>query len=284
MAVSYVPASFEDAVRIRRETGAVPVAGGTDLMVRYRSPAGTLPGFPWPVMFISGLKEMKGMFLEGSEVVIKAGTELAVIEHSEIIHPVLREAVRQMAAPALRNLGTLAGNICNASPAGDAICVLYALGAEVELTSSSRMRRIPIEHFITGPGRTVLKDDELMTAVRIPLHSESASFYRKVGTRKANALSKLSCTGFVTVMENRIADMRLALGAVGPVVVRSAELESQCIDMDLRQFRNHKSDLMKQYAERVTPIDDQRSTAEYRKETTLNLIDEFFKLIEKELS
>jgi xanthine dehydrogenase FAD-binding subunit len=68
------------------------------------------------------------------------------------------------------------------------------------------------------------------------------------------------------------------------VVVRSAELESQCIDMDLRQFRNHKSDLMKQYAERVTPIDDQRSTAEYRKETTLNLIDEFFKLIEKELS
>ncbi len=284
MVKSFIPKTLEEAAAIRRETGAVPIAGGTDLMVRYRNIAGTLPLFPWPVMFISNLNELKGISKEQGTIVIKAGTELSAIAESSLVHPVLRKAVRQMAAPALRNLGTLAGNICNASPAGDAVCVLYALDAEIELTTEKSIRRMMLSEFITGPGKTELRSDELMTSIRIPVLNETVSFYKKVGTRKANALSKLSCTGMLCTENGIITDMRLAVGAVAPVVVRSAELEKSILGMSLKEFTVYEEKLYKSYSELIVPIDDQRSTAEYRKSVACGLITEFFRIIRKELS
>jgi len=284
MVKSYIPKTLTEAAKIRKETGAVPIAGGTDLMVRYRNIAGTLPTFPWPVMFISNLEELKGISKEQATVVIRAGTELSVICESSLVHPVLRDAVRQMAAPALRNLGTLAGNICNASPAGDAICVLYALNAEVELATEKSMRRMLLSEFITGPGKTELESDELMTAIRIPVLNDTVSFYKKVGTRKANALSKLSCTGLFCKENGLITDMRLAVGAVAPVVVQSAELEKSIQGMNFREFSEYEDHLFQAYAELIVPIDDQRSTAEYRKNVACGLIKEFFRLIKEELA
>lgn len=284
MVKSYMPLTLTEAVRIRKETGAVPIAGGTDLMVRYRSIAGTLPAFPWPVMFISTIDELKGVSLEQDTVVIKAGTELSVVSESPLIHQVLRDAVCQMAAPSLRNMGTLAGNICNASPAGDAVCVLYALNAEVELATEKSMRRMPLSDFITGPGVTELRSNELMTAIRIPELKSAVSFYKKVGTRKANALSKLSCTGLLYTKHNKIVDMRLALGAVAPVVVRSVELEKSVYGMSRTEFSTYENELFQLYEKLIVPIDDQRSTAEYRKSTTCSLIKEFFRIVKEELS
>jgi len=284
MVKSFIPKTLTEAAAIRKETGAVPIAGGTDLMVRYRNIAGTLPTFPWPVMYISNLEELKGISKEHDIVVIKAGTELSVVCESALVHPVLRDAVRQMAAPALRNLGTLAGNICNASPAGDANCVLYALGAEIELATEKSMRRMLLSDFITGPGKTELRADELMTAIRIPVHKETVSFYKKVGTRKANALSKLSCAGLLSVENGTISDMRLAVGAVAPVVVRSAELEKSIQGMNIDKFSENEESLFQAYSDLIVPIDDQRSTAEYRKTVACGLIKEFFRLIKEELS
>ncbi|MBL7006325.1 MAG: FAD binding domain-containing protein, partial [Spirochaetia bacterium] len=210
--------------------------------------------------------------------------ELSAIGESTLVHPVLRNAVRQMAAPALRNLGTLAGNICNASPAGDAVCVLYALDAEIELSTEKSMRRMPLSEFITGPGKTELRSDELMTSIRIPELKDAVSFYKKVGTRKANALSKLSCTGILFTENGIISDMRLAVGAVAPVVVRSLELEKSIQGMKLKEFTVYEEELFSAYSERIVPIDDQRSTAEYRKSVACGLINEFFSIIKKELS
>ncbi len=284
MVKSYIPKTLIAAVKIRKETGAVPIAGGTDLMVRYRNIAGTLPTFPWPVMYISNLEELKGICKEQNTVIIRAGTELSAVCESLLVHPVLRDAVRQMAAPALRNLGTLAGNICNASPAGDAVCVLYALNAEVELATEKSMRRMLLSEFITGPGKTELKSDELMTAIRIPVLNDNVSFYKKVGTRKANALSKLSCAGLLCKENGIITDMRLAVGAVAPVVVQSAELEKSIQGMNFREFSKYEDHLFQAYAELIVPIDDQRSTAEYRKTVACGLIKEFFKIIKEELA
>jgi xanthine dehydrogenase FAD-binding subunit len=280
----YIPKTLTEAAKIRKETGAVPIAGGTDLMVRYRKIAGTLPTFPWPVMIISNLEELKGISKEQDTVVIRAGTELSAICESSLVHPVLKDAVRQMAAPALRNLGTLAGNICNASPAGDAVCVLYALDVEIELATEKSMRRMLLSEFITGPGKTRLGTDELMTAIRIPDLVNTMYFYKKVGTRKANALSKLSCAGLLCTEDGTISEMRLAVGAVAPLIVRSPELEKSIQSMNITEFSEAEERLYQAYSDLIVPIDDQRSTAEYRNSVACGLIKEFFRLIKEELS
>ena len=275
MVETYRPQTLEEALKIREATHAVPLAGGTDLMVRYRSWAGTLPGFPWPVLFINHLKELKFIEVRGKELMIGAGATLSEVEHDPQVPKMLRTAVSQMAAPALRNLGTVAGNICNASPAGDTISVLYALNGKVQLSSTRGQREIPIMDFITGPGRKDLAEDELMTAVIIPIESFTTASYRKVGTRKANALSKLSFCGLASVKAGRIDDIRLTFGAVGPTVVRSVETERRIIGLSVEKLKELYSEIRRDYTALIQPIDDQRSTAVYRKEVSLNLLDQF---------
>jgi xanthine dehydrogenase FAD-binding subunit len=284
MVGSVIAASLAEALSFRAETGAVPLAGGTDLMVRYRSGTAAAPDFPWPVVIISSLPELKGIFQSGEGVCIKAGTNLAAVESSGLVHPLLREAVHLIASPALRNLATLAGNICNASPAADAVCVLCLLDAEVELTSLSGSRRIPVTDFITGPGSTLLRADELLTSIWIPPLPPGIPFYRKVGTRRANALSKLSCAGYVRVEGGSISDFRYAIGAVAPTVVRSGDLESHLCGTDAAGFTAIRSGVREAYAALIRPIDDQRSTALYRRETALRLLEEFFSLTLEELA
>jgi len=283
MVESYLPETLEEALRLRGETEAVPVAGGTDILVRYRNIAGAFPRFPWPVIYISGLSELRGIEESDTEVIIRSGTTLAGIAASDAVPDVLRRAVNEIAAPALRNRATLAGNICNASPAGDGIATLYALHAEVELTSSRKMRRIPLESFITGPGATVLASDELMTAVRIPKEAFSLSYYRKVGTRRANALSKLSCVGLAAVDAGIITQFRLALGAVGPVVVSSPLIEELMSGVTGQTFSRRRDEVLSELEPLIRPIDDQRSTAAYRKAVALNLVRDFFDRIEERL-
>ncbi|MCF7941541.1 MAG: FAD binding domain-containing protein [Spirochaetia bacterium] len=283
MVKTYRPENLQEALRIRRETHAVPLAGGTDLMVRYRSWAGTLPKFPWPVLFINHLTELKTMGLREDGLHIGAGVTLSEIEREMEAPQALRAAVSEMAAPALRNLGTLAGNICNASPAGDAVCVLYALDAQVVLTSLSGARTVSVMDFITGPGRKDLNDDELMTDIIIPHANFSHVSYRKVGTRKANALSKMSFCALAKTKLGRIDDVRIAFGAVGPTVVRSWETEKKLLGMDADDLKDHLSAIHDDYDAMIHPIDDQRSTAVYRKQVSLNLLDQFLQNLVKEL-
>ncbi len=283
MVESYLPVNLEEALQLRSEMHAVPVAGGTDILVRYRNIAGAFPRFPWPVIYISGLAELQGIEVRDAEVIIRSGTSLAEIAASEVVPDLLKRAVYEIAAPALRNRATLAGNICNASPAGDGIAALYALHAEVELTSSQKMRRIPLDCFITGPGATVLAADELMTAIRIPSEAFSLTYYRKVGTRRANALSKLSCVGLATIDAGCLTRFRLALGAIGPVVVSTHSMEQHMLGATAETFKERRAAVLGELEPLVRPIDDQRSTAAYRKAVALNLVRDFFDQVEEQL-
>ncbi len=275
MVTTYHPETLEAALKIRKEKHAIPLAGGTDLMVRFRSWAGTEPDFPWPVMFINHLKEIRFIDVQPKEIRIGAGTTLSEVENCSDVPKVLRLAVSQMAAPALRNLGTVAGNICNASPAGDTISVLYALNARVELTSLHGSRELSLMEFITGPGRKDLEDDELLTSIMVPVERFTHTLYRKVGTRKANALSKLSFCGLASIKAGRIDDIRLSFGAVGPTVVRSVESEKKFIGLSIEKLKELYSEIRPDYVAMVQPIDDQRSTAVYRKQVSLNLLDQY---------
>ncbi len=277
MVESYRPRTLEEALSLRKEHDLIPFAGGTDLMVKYQSWRGTLPRFPKDVLFLNHLEELKGIEVKGEDLVIGAGVTLSEVADYSGTPKVLKDAVLSIAAPGIRNIATLAGNLCNASPAGDSICALYALDASVIAESSGGKREISVLEFITGPGRTSLGNDELVTAVKVPLKKAGIQVFRKVGTRKANALSKLSFSAVCEVKGGVVDGIAVAFGAVGPTVVRSVELEKKLTGKKISEIEAEAGGIISDYSAMIVPIDDQRSTAEYRKRVALNLLENFIK-------
>lgn len=152
---------------------------------------------------------------------------------------------------------------------------LYCLEAMLVLARPQGERRVSIDRFIVGPGRTELADDELLLAIDLPLVPFALTYYRKVGTRQANALSKLSFLGLCARDGERISDLRLAFGAVAPTVVRSPELEQMFLARPGADLTAVRRELTEGYAKLISPIDDQRSTAGYRRTVALNLLSGF---------
>jgi CO/xanthine dehydrogenase FAD-binding subunit len=228
----YIPKDFAEALRVRKETGAKPIAGGTDLMVVHRRGTGIVPRFPWPVMIITQLQELKGIHEEDGEISIYSGSTCHEIEASEVVPYQVRKAASLMGAQSLRNLATIGGNVCNASPKGDLPVPLIMLDARVELISATGVRQLLLDDFITGPKTTALQDDELLSRIIIPKPEQPFTYlwYRKIGTRRANAISKLSMCAAVTLdLSGNIIDFRSANGASGPKVARSRSVEELII-------------------------------------------------------
>lgn len=283
MELSYYPENLQEALLLRSNTGAVPFAGGTDLMVRYRNWAGTNPEFPWPVLFLNHLDELKTIIETKEYIEYGASVTLTEILEYNGSPDILKKAISLMAAPALRNLGTMAGNIGNASPAGDTLPVLYALGASIVLQSLSGKRVVLINDFIIGPGKKNLFQDEIIIGIRVPKTVFSFEIYRKVGTRKANALTKLSFVGLCKTKNGVIDDIKITFGAVGPTIVESVTTEKRFIGLNASALNNLKQSIIEDYQVLIQPIDDQRSSAEYRKKVSINLLHQFIEKLIKEL-
>ena len=271
----YRPSTLQDALKIRAGEKTVVFAGGTDLMVRARVWFGVPSRFDLPILYIGNLPELKGITVEGGTVRIRAATSLTDIAEDGRTPEPLRTAILSMAAPAIRNMGTIGGNICNASPAGDTLPVLYAFDAVLTLQSADSQREVLISEFITGPGKTVLRDDEILTEIRFDVPDYDVFVFRKVGTRKANALSKLSFFGMLHFDGDVVGDFRASFGAVAPTVVRSRELEERIIGLSRNDAKSRIDELLAGYSELIRPIDDQRSTAFYRKNVSLRLLKHF---------
>lgn len=254
-------------------------AGGTDLMVHHKARLGLLPSFSKDVVFVDTIKEITQIedSPHGTGIRIGAAATLADIEKSDLVPQILKQAIVKIAAPALRNRATLGGNICNASPAADSLPVLYLLDAKVVLISVNGQRQLPIAGFITGPGKTLLQKGEMLSYIVIPKSDFSQTFYHKVGTRAANALTKLSVVGLAKVEGKLITDCRVAFGAVGPTIVRSLDLEKKVKGQSLKAVQNDEFllKITELYSPLITPIDDQRSTAEYRHQASINLLKRF---------
>ncbi|MDY4609041.1 MAG: FAD binding domain-containing protein [Sphaerochaetaceae bacterium] len=272
---TYVPTSLAEALKIRKETGARPLAGGTDLMVAYRRGIGVKARFPWPIMIISRLQELQGISTgsDGS-CVIGAGTTAAEIAGSPLVPWHVRQAAGRMGAISLRNLATIGGNIGNASPKGDLPCPLILLDAQVELASAGGTRRMPLDEFIVGSKKTLLGDDELITKVIIPAPARPFSYvwYRKIGTRRANAISKLSlCAAMTLDAEGKIIDFRAASGAAGPKIARSRALERTLIGLSLPEMRKQTSEFLDGYNGVISP----HAMPEYRRVSTRRMLEHF---------
>ena len=269
------PITMAEALRIRHEQQVIPFAGGTDLMVLQRSWAGTLPGFDRTILYLGDIAELKLIRQNGGLLEIGAAATLTDLLAHPAVPDILKQAVAQMASPAIRNRGTLGGNLCNASPAADTAPPLYAAGAAVQLQNAAGSRLLPLEAFILGPGRTALAGDELLTSIHLPLQPFNWTLYRKVGTRKANALAKLSFAGLAQIDNQAIGDIRFAFGAVAPTVVRSQEIEALLRGRLIGEIPYLADEISDQYAHLILPIDDQRSSSRYRKTVALRLLADF---------
>jgi CO/xanthine dehydrogenase FAD-binding subunit len=252
-----------------------PFAGGTDLMVLLE--AGTLPRGGYVSLW--GLPELRGVEVTGSAVTLGALTTYSDV----IAHPVLRtefplltSAAAQTGGVATQNRGTLGGNIANASPAADSPPALLVYDAELELVSSRGSRRVPYARFHTGYKQTDLGPDELIRSITIPRGRRGwVESYRKVGTRKAQAISKVCFAGAAVRDGDLVRDVRLALGSVAPTVVRCAHAESAIRG---RTLTHEAVDAAREALARdIAPIDDVRSSARYRLRVAENLLIQFLK-------
>jgi xanthine dehydrogenase FAD-binding subunit len=270
------PAELDELLAFRGRHRATILAGGTDLMVRHRKGAGIPPSLgtrvEGPVLCIDRCDELKIIQATKDFLDIGAGASMAaIIEHPDV-DTSLKEILLQIGAPGLRNVATIGGNICNASPAADTLPFLYAFDAVMHLRSTHGERRVPVDQFVTGPGKTALGDDEILVSIRVPRWSPTVRCLRKVGTRRANALTKVSFSGFADVLAGKVSRIALASGAVAPTVIRFRRAESRCVGADRAQLLSIASDLVDLCEESIQPIDDQRSTAIYRRRVAGNLI------------
>ena len=273
----FIPQSLKEALRIRKEEKAIPFAGGTDLMVKRGRLRGLAPYFEKPVLFLHRVKELMGVKFEEGRVRIGALSTLSEILENRDIPLILKYAIAEIASPAIRNLATIGGNICNASPAGDTLPPLYVMNARVVLSSFTSEREMKIMDFIKGPGSTDLKEEELLKEIIIPVEFFNIVFYRKVGTRKANSLSKVSFAGVARLDDGIIKDIRISFGAVAPTPLRAPEVEEEIIGKNKVKIIATIPDILEKYARIIRPIDDQRSTARYRKTISLKILEYFLK-------
>lgn len=258
-----------------RHPDALPMAGGTDLLVKLRKE--TVRDHR-PLILLSGVEELNGVRDTGREISIGAATPLSRMITDPLAAlraPLLVHAVRTIGGPAVRNMATIGGNIRTASPAGDSLPALYILGAEVELASRAGRRRLPIEEFVLGPGRTQLGNREIITRVLTP-HAGRFPYqsFEKVGLRRSLAIAVVSFAAMLRFSpDGTVAEARFAWGSVAPTVARVPQLEAglagRRLDADAIRFA---ADSVRAF---VSPIDDIRASAGYRRSVASNLLVRF---------
>ncbi len=260
--------------RMAREPGAwKPFAGGTDLMVLLE--AGKLPHRRF--LSIWKLSELRGIELAPEHVTIGALTTYTELKRHEVLareFPLLCQAASETGSVATQNRGTLGGNIANASPAADSPPATFVYDAELELVSHGGARWVPYHGFWLGYKQVDLRNGELIRRIRLPREKNMwKQYYRKVGTRRAQAISKVCFAAGARVNAGRIVDVRIALGSVAPTVLRAVKTEEVLRGEKLTPAAVTSAQEI--LAREIAPIDDMRSTARYRRRVAQNLLAEF---------
>jgi len=269
------PASLGEALRLlASEPGAWrPIAGGTDLMVLFE--AGKLPFHC--LMSLRRIPDLRGITISDTHVTLGALTTYTEIQKSEVLRhefPLLVKAASWTGAVATQNRGTLAGNVANASPAADSPPALLVYDAEIEVISVRASRWIPYAEFHTGYKTSLMAADEIIGHISLPRTTAGCVQYlRKVGTRRAQAITKVALAGLAKMDAGAVARIRIALGSVAPVPLRCVQTE-QILNGRILD-RSVIDEARGAIAAEIVPIDDIRSTADYRRQVAVNLLNEF---------
>lgn len=266
------------AERAARNEKTVLLAGGTDWFVeRHVAPPedeGTLP----LVVDVSRLEALRALSLEGDTLRVGgAVTYLALRKDPRVAGrcPLLAAMARDVGALQIQARGTLGGNLASGSPAADGVAALAALDATLLLRSVRGARRVPLSAFYTGYRRSVLAADEMIEAIEIALAPEGSPFvWRKVGTRQAQAISKVALAGLAVVESGRAKRLGLGMASVAPTVAFLPATRALGLSRPLAEVTD--ADVESAVLADVSPIDDIRSTAAYRRHVAVRLVQRFF--------
>lgn len=269
------PGTLEEALRALEEEGAWVLAGGTDLVNAIKT------NLVRPRLLVSalGIEELAALRWERG-LTIGAAVRLRELELDERVRarfPALAEAIRVIGGTQVRNMATLAGNLCNASPGADTPPILLALGAQVEIASRAgkgepRRQTMPLERFFTGPKRTVLGRGQMLAAVRLPEPSARCGAAFRRLARVSLDIAKINCAAWLERDGERVVAARVALGAVAPTPVRAPAVERAVLGRKAGRelFRAAAG----QVGADITPISDVRSTEAYRRQMAAVLVGE----------
>jgi CO/xanthine dehydrogenase FAD-binding subunit len=248
------------------------LAGGTDACV-YMAEGVCSPEALIDIGAIDSLRGIEIVDGKGGEETIRIGacTTLVDIAASEVLPSCLRQGAQAVGSPQIRNLGTIGGNICNASPCGDTLAPLLTLDARFVLRSASGTRTVASEDFFTGPKRTILGPGEILESIEIPAASRGKkSAFRMIGNRNGQAISQANASVCLTIAGGRMSDVRVAVGSVAPVPLRLAKLEEVLTGTSIEEIR--LAEIRGPILEGIRPIDDVRSSATYRQQVTVSLV------------
>ena len=260
------PRDLTEALDYLAEAPAMLVAGGTDVF-----PAlGARPAPP-RVLDLSGISGLSGIRREAGGWHIGAATSWADIARADLppLFDALKSAARQVGSVQIQTTATIAGNICNASPAADGVPVLIAMEAEVELASAIATRRVPLGAFILGPRRTALRPGEIVTAIWLPDRAGAVSRFEKLGGRSYLVISIVSVAVLLWAEGGAVVGARIAVGAASPVPMRLPAAEAAVTG---RPVSDLAAAVLPGHLARLAPIDDVRASAGYRREAALVLI------------
>lgn len=261
----FQPETLDQAVRDAQVDRVRVLAGGTDF---YPSHGDVLPDFP--ILDLSRVSEISGITRTANGWRIGATTTWSDLIKADLppAFDGLKQAAREVGSIQIQNVATIAGNLCNASPAADGVPPLLTLNAEVELTSFQGQRLVPLQDFLQGPRQTAMTSGELLTAIHVPNSEGMVSQFTKLGSRKYLVISIAMVAVLLRFTDGKIAEARVAVGACSPVAQRLTALEA-----DLIGLRTVSNMVNAQHLQPLAPIDDARGTAAYRLDVLAPLIE-----------
>ena len=266
MVNGYVPQTLREALEIRQREQVRPYSGGTDLMVEHHRPGAYL--------FLHRVKELGEIREDETYLRIGAGCTFTQVREYPLTPPILKEAISRIAAPAIRNLGTVGGNIGNGSAKADSVLTFFTLDATLRLQSINGERLIPIRAFYKERKLLDLASDELIVEILLPRMTPEHYVYHKIGARAALAIARLSFAGLWSVEDGKITACATAFGAIDQVVIRRPEVDIILVGTPVAELDSVKARYLEAYSEEINPIDG-RISAKYRKAVCMNLLADF---------
>jgi len=266
-----VPEDEEKLFSLMEEDDYRLVAGGTDLFVKMEKKALN----PDRVIDISEIQTEPGLEKNGGVITVLATATFQEIAKSRLIKeelPVLAQSALALGATQLRNMATLGGNVCNASPSADSLIALYLLEPELVLASRDGERKVPLRDFITGPGETNLDRGEYLKKIEIPtVPNDYTQYFEKVGRRNALDISVCAMGYLLNQKDGVVEELRLAYGAVAPTVIRASSVEEYLRGKELTE--ETIGEAKKLLGSEISPISDIRGSAEYREKVAARLLE-----------
>lgn len=262
----YIPETLEEALTIMRDEKVKPYSGGTDLMLEVEEDVSYL--------FLNKVQELKIIKLDSDYIRIGAQCTFTEIEESDVAPRILKEAMSQLAGPAVRNFGTIGGNIGNGSAKADSALIFFVTDSLIRLKSASSERTIYIKDFYKQRKQLDLREGELIVEVLIPKKYLENYYYKKIGARKALAITRVGFAALFHEENGVITHLATAFGAIEPIIVRHPEIDEMFIGKTISEAKGLKDNYLNLYENAIKPSAG-RVSKEYRKDVCMNLLKDF---------